>query len=158
MLKTLLFSCFLLLGSSSWAQDLAPQVLASTGGSATTSAGVQLSWTVGEPLSTTVSNSTNTLTQGFHQTNLLLSTLSEQAQAVKLNLFPNPTSQWLHLHSETTALWRWNLFTVHGRSLQTGSFQEQGRIDLSHYSSGLYLLRVQDTEGAYNSYKITVRH
>lgn len=157
MLKYLLFICCLCLSNSLWAQDLAPEVLASTGGSATNS-GISLSWTVGETLTNTASNPNSILTQGFHQSNLSLAALSEQAQGLQLEIFPNPAYQWLYLRSTTSNRWHWTLFTVHGRALQNGLLQQQAQIDLSAYPSGLYLLRVQDHQGAYNSYKITVRH
>lgn len=154
MFKILLFA--LLFGPCLSAQDLVPEVLASTGGGGSVG-GVQLNWTVGETLSTTLSNNNGSLTQGFHQGFLSLATLSEQAP-FQLRLFPNPSSDWLYLQSDASQLWNWQLFSAAGQALAEGRFQQSGQIDLSRYPSGLYLLRVQDEQGAFNTYKVTFRH
>lgn len=48
------------------AQSISPQVIGSTGGSGTAS-GITVDWTVGEVAVTTISNGSNTISQGFHQ-------------------------------------------------------------------------------------------
>ena len=78
------------------AQSISPEVIASAGEhfeNGTT----QLSWTLGEVVIDTYDNGTNTLTQGFHQTQLTVTSVEETLSEVRLNMYPNPTSELLNI-------------------------------------------------------------
>lgn len=65
-LLVIIISC---LSTITQAQSLSPQVLAA-GGTSVTNGGYSLAYTIGEPLTTTLTAGSNILTQGFHQPDL----------------------------------------------------------------------------------------
>ena len=76
-----------------FAQSLAPQVVASGGGSGTV-AGVSLDFTVGELVTTTATSGSTTLTQGFQQPPVIETVGRNDAApaAGQLVLYPNPSA------------------------------------------------------------------
>ncbi len=73
------------------------QVISAAGGSGSGS-NVQLSWTVGEPVIETFTGSSAILTQGFHQSKLLVTALDPMLfPGLTLTVFPNPVSSSLQL-------------------------------------------------------------
>ncbi|MEN8250213.1 MAG: hypothetical protein ABFS32_14870, partial [Bacteroidota bacterium] len=89
ILNILILSCFI----------LTAQEVVSSGGETGTAAGYEISWTVGEPVIETVSDGTNTLTQGFHQTKLTVTSVNEfSISGIELKVFPNPTEDYVHIH------------------------------------------------------------
>lgn len=75
-----------------------------------------------------------------------LSTANEELQHTALEAFPNPVRDVLNLklegHSEAT----FTLLDMQGKTLKTGWFRSQGRLDLSSYRAGTYLLRIEVEE------------
>jgi len=59
------------------AQTIMPEVLSSSGSSGQ-SAQASLSWTIGEPVTSTVTSGVNTLTQCFQQPTLLITTAENE--------------------------------------------------------------------------------
>ena len=60
------FALALCVSTAGLGQSISPSVIGSAGGSGS-AGGVTLDWTVGETAVTTISNGSNTITQGFHQ-------------------------------------------------------------------------------------------
>lgn len=78
-------------------QSVMPQVTAAAGGQGQT-AQHSLNWTVGESVITTVSNGSNTLTQGFHQPGLTVVTIPDNNNLNGVILhYPNPVAEELVL-------------------------------------------------------------
>ena len=76
------------------------QVISSAGASAT-GAGVQLSWTVGEPVIETFTGASAILTQGFHQSKLTVTAIDPRIYPeLELTVYPNPVSSSLRLQIE----------------------------------------------------------
>jgi hypothetical protein len=72
------------------AQTVTPVVLSNDGGY-TQTAGGSIEWTLGEPVSETMTFSTNITTMGFHQPELsVVAMLAERERAGGLLVFPNP--------------------------------------------------------------------
>ncbi|MCX6226513.1 MAG: hypothetical protein NTV01_17485 [Bacteroidia bacterium] len=70
-------SLFLILALPLTPAALMAQEVISSGGTCVKVSGISLSWTVGEPVTETLSSGSLTLTQGFHQTRLSASTIDE---------------------------------------------------------------------------------
>jgi hypothetical protein len=97
MKKQLLTIAAMALFGAIKAQTVMPEVLSSSGGSGQ-SAQASLAWTIGEPVTTTVSNGTSTLTQGFQQPTLLIATAQkENNELTSLLVYPNPTADYVTL-------------------------------------------------------------
>jgi len=79
------------------AQSITPEVISATGGD-TSNANVSLSWTVGEPVSETVSGSNATITQGFHQEHYEIISIEEHKElGYDIVVYPNPTTDFINV-------------------------------------------------------------
>jgi len=128
------------------AQSITPDVVASSGAHFTTGS-AQLSWTLGEPLTDTHTGSSNILTQGFHQTELLITALDEASPLLPyINVYPNPTADRVTLHvTRAESDMRAELYDMHGKLLLTermGRDEQTRQIDLGTLPSAFYILRV----------------
>jgi len=140
-------------------QSISPQVIASAG-THYTGSNAQLSWTIGEPVITTVSNGSNIITQGFHQTLLTVISVEEQTVAgVNVNVFPNPTSDMVNINivNNLKAL-QMDLFDMNGKLLHArkiGAAEGNVQISMTDYARANYLLRIYSADQSVNfTYKV----
>jgi hypothetical protein len=125
----------------------AQEVVASSGSSGTIT-GYKVDWTLGEPVIETFTGSANILTQGMHQTNLLVTGLQELTiPGLEVRVYPNPVSNTLMIEVIQTGddLFRYELFDFTGRKLVLKKMNSNiEEIDMSSYVSGIYLLHISD--------------
>ena len=76
----------------------AQQDIVSTQGDSYSNSNNTIDFTIGEPVIETVSDGTNDVTQGFHQTQLTITSVKDYETDFILNVFPNPTAQLLIQH------------------------------------------------------------
>ena len=94
------FFILLLISVTGYSQDIQQQVIASAGDQYN-NASASVSWTVGETVTATLTNSSIHLTQGFQQGNLTVSSLVEQDMLdFSLKVYPNPVMDILILETE----------------------------------------------------------
>jgi hypothetical protein len=121
------------------------QVISSAGGSAT-GTGVQLSWTVGEPVIETFTGSSAILTQGFHQSKLTITAIDFALYPeLELSVFPNPvsTSMRLQIKGDQFKNLSYQLYNIEGKSMLSKTIQASPEIiNMEFYTSGTYLLKV----------------
>ena len=72
------------------AQTLHPDVI-STSGTSFNDGTSQLDWTMGEPVTATLTAGSDILTQGFHQPDLLITNIRASSEDASLKVYPNPT-------------------------------------------------------------------
>ena len=111
---------FLSFVSSSFAQSISPQVIASTGTFAA-AGGYSLSYTLGEPATATLTTSSSIITQGFQQPNDVYTGLqSIITPTLNAQLYPNPASSEINLviTSSNTNNYTVQLVDLLGRVLQ----------------------------------------
>jgi hypothetical protein len=128
---------------------LKPDVVTTTGGYYANSAG-SLSWTMGEPVSETVSDTGNTLTQGFQQGSYsVISVVDELAQpTIDISVYPNPVSSLLNIRSDSGDTFRAVVLDLQGNIVYDQPFEDgQGQIDLRNLSDAMYLIEVYDQDG-----------
>jgi hypothetical protein len=98
---------------------ISAQEVVSSNGDSKSAAGVEVSWTVGEAVVATLIGGSNTLTQGFHQTKLTITAVSELLlPGIEIKVFPNPTQDFKLISSDDT------------------------EINMSKYASGQYILKL----------------
>ena len=141
------------------AQSISSEVVATSGGHFQNGTS-QLSWTLGEVMIDTYSAGGTIVTQGFHQTQLTVTSIDERNPfSLNVNVFPNPTSQFLNIgvegeHTELSA----KLYDMHGKLLVQESLRaNQGstQLDMSNLAMAYYILNVVDEKGKYSaSYRI----
>lgn len=159
MKRTLLIILPLGIASMLSAQSISPDVVASAGAHFTGS-NAQLNFTIGEPVTTTLSNGSNMLTQGFHQTMLTVTAVNEQTIAeIAVTVFPNPTSDQVNVqlvnNKEDLQL---DLFDLNGKLLQTckiNADQSNVQLGMAEYAIAHYVLRIYSSDARVSySYKI----
>lgn len=126
------------------------QVISATGLSAT-QGGLSFSYTVGEPVITTLTGNTRKLTQGFHQPELckVVSTNDLDLAAWNIEVFPNPTADALTVRfsHEKGAQLRANVFNSLGQVMLSDQSLNQpsgSGVDCASWQPGVYILQLQD--------------
>lgn len=131
--------------STSLIAQYLPSTLISSGSARASSASLgTLEWSIGEPVSGTFSPSAGTavLTQGFHQTFVTITPVSESADGLKVSVYPNPTSEVIHVVAAEPA--RLRLWSISGellREVVNDAINHQVMVD--ELPAGLYVLEVQ---------------
>ena len=148
--RTLAFFLTLVCFSWGYSQSLSPEVTASAGDHFT-GADVQLSWTLGELMIETYDNGTNQLTQGFHQTNLMITAVEDLAETIEIEVFPNPVADQLTIEcSDNSEDLTFTVYDIMGKQLLSEEdFNKNGlinTIDLTTFSAGTYLLHLSNAE------------
>jgi hypothetical protein len=139
----------LLSNDASYIGTLKPDVVTTTGGYYVNSAG-SLSWTMGEPISETVSDTKNTLTEGFQQGSYsLVSVVDESAQpTINISVYPNPVTSLLNIKSDSGDPFRAEVIDLMGNIIYELAFENgQGQINISNLSDAMYLLGIFDKNG-----------
>lgn len=141
IMKTItLFIIVLLLGSVVCAQE----VISSSGATQTTSE-IEISWTLGELVIETNSAGSNTLTQGFHQSKLTVTSVPEvHILEIELEVFPNPSHDFLIIQFEELVDGAaYSLFDITGKLIERELITSTRTvIQLEKYSSGQYILKL----------------
>jgi len=134
------------------AQSLSPSVIA-TAGSYFEAGSFSLSTTIGEPLTETLVNNNNILTQGFQQPDYTVISNITEAFLPQLNItvYPNPADKHLNILVKATTVSKalLTLTDIQGRTLFKETFQYNTlkNIDLSDIAQGSYTLIHQNEEG-----------
>jgi len=115
-----------------------------------------LDFTIGEPVIATVSDGSNDLTQGFHQTLLIVTNVEDLNAKYKVNVFPNPTSKFVTLDIDKYEGLTYRLFDVTGKLLAKKIVKQKNTtINVSNYPKGTYLLSlIQAKNKKIKTYKI----
>jgi hypothetical protein len=102
-------------------------------------------YTIGETVIATVSNGTNDVTQGFHQTKLTVTSIEDLDVNLNANIYPNPTSDKVVINMDNYENMRFMLFDASGKVIHeaiiTSAITE---INVSGYAFGNYLLSITD--------------
>ena len=121
------------------------QEVVSSNGDSKSAAGVEVSWTVGEAVVATLIGGSNTLTQGFHQTKLTITAVSELfLPGIEIKVFPNPTQDFITIHfSEYIEDSKYSLYDFTGKLLENKLISsDDTEINMSKYASGQYILKL----------------
>ena len=126
-----------------------------------TADGVTLTWTIGEGVIETFSNNEMILTQGFQQPTLKV-TLIEESEEIdfQLSVYPNPTHDFFNISivSENEINYSAQLMDMSGKLLYSQNLKGKDiteTVDLTNYSSSIYILRIIDNNGKFaRTYKV----
>jgi hypothetical protein len=146
MKKKVLYFFFFCISKIAFSQTLSPEVISSCGTSMTDGT-TTLEWTLGETVTATLDNTQNMLSQGFHQTNVIVTSISNIFVS-GLTVFPNPTINIVNVQFSTdqknTVV---ELFSVEGKLLEKHTVNSKYlELNLSNYSAGSYFLRVNNSD------------
>jgi hypothetical protein len=129
-----------------------PDVVSASGDFYSNSNG-QVQWTLGEVMVETYSNSSYSVTQGFHQS-FITGTGINSFGTTSLNIFPNPTSQSISVTFNRSAeIYLILLTDITGKILQSKEYSNADQFlefDLKNYSNGIYILKVSEVKANFN--------
>ena len=97
-----------------------------------------VAWTIGEVLTTTMTSTSNEITQGFHQANLYV---TEVVSYDKLNIevYPNPARDVINIVSDLPS--KMSIFNAQGKLIDIIDITDiSTSMNLSYLSRGSYLL------------------
>lgn len=130
----------------------AQQVVSTTGNHAENGS-AQLSWTVGEIVTTTITSGSNILTQGFHQSRLTVTAVEESIESgFDISAFPNPVTEnimlrFYHLPEQQSG-WLWKdyyfqIYDINGKLLMQKQIEStETMIPMDRYAPSTYFLKV----------------
>lgn len=141
MKPILVLLALLFTATASYAQ----QVVASSGNTGS-AAGYKVDWTLGEPVIETISGSNHILTQGMHQSKLLVTAIGEmEFPGLEVKVYPNPTGRFLNIEiiQNGNEQFLYEVTDITGRksALKQMHAKTEG-IDMVSYVSGIYFLNV----------------
>jgi len=130
-----------------------------TGGNASGSGG-SASFSVGQVVYLVHTGTTGSVAEGVQQPyEISVATAIEVAKGINLSVsaYPNPTSDYLQLQVESKKLkdFSFKLFDVYGKLLQEHkNIGTVTQIEMSHYKSGVYFLKVLTNNQLIKTFKI----
>lgn len=147
---SLLLTCFFPLFTL--AQSIGPQVIASAGTSYQ-NGNTQLSWTLGEMAGATWSNGSTILTEGFHQPEVMITSIGPISMDDGIRVFPVPTAANLTVQlPEHLINSNMQLMDTEGKLVREQRLSaSNNNLALEGLSQGIYLLRLvhQDNNSTY---------
>lgn len=156
MLKTLFFFTLFALTTTVSAQEIANRVVNSTGGFGQVGGNFSIAYSVGEPITSSLSATTVKLTQGFLQPEIQVRTgifIKATDDNCAFTIFPNPTTE--QIFTDDVKGRTFDILTIDGHFI--GSFKPQGgSIDVSKLPQGSYFMRCvcgDPTEGNFEILK-----
>lgn len=105
-----------------------------------------ISSTLGEIAIKTLTSTDFILTQGFQQGAIKVNTLIDEKDfTLKIKVYPNPVTHSLIIESDKESLYE--LYNINGQKILTINKSNPTEIiDFSNYSSGIYLLKINNQE------------
>jgi hypothetical protein len=137
MYKSLFIALLLFTSFLSGAQEVI-----ATQGDYFSNANGSISFTIGEVVIETITNGSNSITQGFNnQSELVVLGVDDIENEFQALVFPNPVSDILQLNiSDFTGL-NYSVYDLRGRLISSNNILEsKTTINLTKYSNGIYLL------------------
>ena len=147
MKKTLL-GLALISSSISIAQSVTPEVTA-TAGAHFAIPSIQISWTLGETITHTLTDGSTQLTQGFQQSNISVVGISDYDFSYSVEAFPNPTIDVVRIKlSDNIAEGRLSIIDPTGKIIHEKDITEsEFMLDFAPYSQGTYFLNLMNEAG-----------
>lgn len=145
MKKTLLISGHILFCV---ATTSAQEVVSTQGESYSNSSG-GIEFTVGELMISTYQNGTNGLTQGFHQTKLVISSVKDFESSFEVAIYPNPVMYELTIKfTDIQYGYQLEMVDVNGKLVKVQQLSgTESTVDVSQMAAGVYMLLLKDEEG-----------
>jgi len=146
------------LATSAYSQTTGHELIGSAG-DCFTGTGYQLDWSIGESVTSTFSDESYLLAQGFQQHVYTVGTIVEDPATggPTFSLYPNPVTGhiFLQIEGELPDGLRYKLFDIKGVMLiDREMFDNPVSLDLSAFANGTYLLSVEHEQRLFKSFRI----
>lgn len=135
----------------------AQEVVTSSGGYGTT-AGARVTWTIGEPVTETLSGTNSILTQGFNQGDIIITMIrNPEKPGLTFKVYPNPASDHIRISaagSETGNL-KYMIIDMSGKVLIEKNLSgAESDISVGHLAPSNYFLKVYQNNREIGVFKI----
>jgi membrane-bound inhibitor of C-type lysozyme len=155
------FTIFIILIALSIQVNAQLQVIASSGGHEESSES-SIAWTLGEVVIAAHTKSGVMLTQGFHQSNLEITTAVDESHSldIQVKAYPNPVQNKLTVEVDNNEAMDLSLqlFDINGRLLLKRQLNNSRQnLNLEKYAQGQYILWIRSDKGLIKSFNI-VKH
>jgi hypothetical protein len=154
-MKIIYTSIFTILTSLTFAQTNTLQVIGSAGNTVT-NGNTQLTWTIGETIVNSASNTNNVLTQGFNQ-GLLLITAIDDLKNTSITIQPNPTSDFaiINLDDQNLSSAQYVLTDINGKVIQQNKIEnQQTSISFQDLANATYFVQVITNNQKAKTFKV----
>jgi Secretion system C-terminal sorting domain len=135
----------------------AQEVITTSGGYGETS-GAKVTWTIGEPITETVTGTSTILTQGFNQGDLIITLIkSTESPGLILKVFPNPAGENLNISSSDPELENLNyiLIDMGGKVISRNTIKGiEYNIPVGYLSPNTYFLKIYQNKSEIAIFKI----
>ena len=129
----------------------AQEVVSSQGESYSNASG-SIDFTIGEVVTSTESNGTAEITQGFHQTNWNFLSLEDHAPSYEVSISPNPVEDVLNIKTSEFDNVTYTLYDAQGKMVMQNKLSaEQTPIQVGHLVLGAYTLELNFNQTNQNS-------
>jgi hypothetical protein len=147
-MKKILLGLVLIASSTLNAQSVSPEVTA-TAGAHFAIPSIQMSWTLGEPITSTLTSPSSQLTQGFQQPGVAIVGISDYDFSYSVEAFPNPTIDVVRIQlSENVSNGKLNIVDPTGKIIFFQDITEsEFLLDFATYAKGTYLLNLMNESG-----------
>ena len=150
---------FLILGMLVfWSENLSAQSVISSSGASSSNAEGSLSWTLGELAISTYSSGDLILTQGFHQTNLVISSIETSKFEPNIKVFPNPSPDLVNIDLKdipTPSDYKLFVFDQEGGILINEKISSNNQvISLGSFPAAVYYIRIEGKSGDSKVFRI----
>ncbi|NVK64960.1 MAG: T9SS type A sorting domain-containing protein [Flavobacteriales bacterium] len=147
-MRKILLGLALISGTTTFAQSVTPEVTA-TAGAHFAIPGYQMSWTLGEPITQTLSNSSGQLTQGFQQSNISVIGINDYDFSYEIEVFPNPTIDIVQVKlSDGVKEGRISIIDPTGKRIYENEIvSDHFMLDFAPYAQGTYFLNFSSSNG-----------
>ncbi|GAA3627957.1 T9SS type A sorting domain-containing protein [Flavivirga jejuensis] len=154
MKKTVIAACMLCAVFTIQAQQTIP-----ASGNKATGSGGSSSYSVGQLVYTTNSDSDGTVTQGVQQSIELFTLSNPEITSINLSAvtFPNPTSDYIVLKISDSALNNLNyeLYDINGKAMAIGKITNSDtQINMLQLAIGMYVLKINQNNQELKTFKI----
>lgn len=141
-----------------YCSDLLSQQVIATAGSTLVNSSGGISYTIGEGISEPLSAGDVTLTQGFQQSAIFVSLVSELKDAgLSVIIYPNPTrgNLKLNINDFTMPGLQYLLLDVNGKLLSQKKVESYlTEVSMSQLQSGIYFIKIQAGTRELKTFKI----
>ena len=86
---------------------------------------------------------------------LFIVTSIEEKLGFEVSVYPNPVVTELTVTTQNGAALSYEISDLKGNSLQSGNFSLSTKINTESLQAGIYILKVKDASGKFNSFKLT---
>ena len=150
MIKNALLLLLLLTTLSVTAQE----VVATQGDSYSNTSG-SIDFTVGEVVINTGTDGSNSITQGFHQSNWKFVGVEDHAPNYEVSIFPNPTEEVLNIKTSKFENVKYTLYDTQGKLVLHGKLSaEQTTIQVRKMAAGSYSLVLNTGKQILKTYRL----